>query len=165
MGPHRYRCEALRCIGAGSPELPLWALRGAGEGPHSCRCWPSETLQCGVVTVRCGTLRAAGSNPLQADRGSQRPTRGSQEVCGAFGSPVESLETSKIHSNASGVLRVVGVGPSKVTGEWPSDAQVPSEAVRGSGVEPPEPPIRSTGFGTSFKGAGRTQRWQCGALS
>ena len=36
---------------------------------------------------------------------------------------------------------VVGVGPSKISGEWPSDAQVPSEAVRGSGVEPPEPPI------------------------
>ena len=57
---------------------------------------------------------------------------------------MESLETSKVRSNASGALRVVGVGPSKVTGEWPSDAQVPSEAVRarrGSGVEPPEPPI------------------------
>ena len=35
---------------------------------------------------------------------------------------MESLETSKVHSDASGALRVVGVGPSKVTGEWPSDA-------------------------------------------
>ena len=100
--------------------MPLWALRGAGEGPHSCSVGLSQS---GVGPLEA---RAAGSNPFQADRGSQRPTRGSQEVCGAFGSPVESLETSKIHSNASGALRVVGVGPSKVTGEWPSDAKVPS---------------------------------------
>ena len=64
-----------------------------------------------------------------------------------------SLETGMVLSDAGGALRLTGVGPSKVTSGWPSDAQV----LVGSS----EPPIQ----GLILIGTGvGTQSWGCETL-